>query len=858
MLMTPAFQTVEDVTVFRDDTVWFKFYPIADHPGIRRDVNGKPVFLLVKYAFSDQERRDNPDLPPGGGYLNFDVEFAVPDDTLSRVRDELQQWVNGEWARLRSGTPEEQSLPGVKDADDPPAVELGTPTWTDGVVKLDAPQSESLVEARIAEGKPSLLTQNVGMFSLDLTPAGATFMERTLVGEDGDVGSDLTPLQVSYDLKFWARLPPVRINIKSESERIYEHVREIMDGKGIHQCSTYDFEHTDVDTETAHSAGLIDIQIDTGSGSVDDEVIEELRRYALDMIQDMIETSFFSDDPTQGMNGDLPVDLPERTGRRNNSKMYLKKNFDKATMNLELSLEQSSVVEWPIYPKATMQTFFEGMSPEELKQFVRSLTLDDDFFNNLNLEVRAFADFDDDLLNAVEVEVVYEGRDADGDRITKTDTFTFTDTTPQVWKPALIGDEREYKYRHRVNFSGGGFGSHSEWQTITSPDLNVAVPSPGRVIVDVVTGDIDFTELVSQVQVTLAYEDAGIPRQEHTVVLDAAHREDQWECVIFDFVRQPVQYKRRFLMQTGEIIDEDFQSTTSRTLVINQPFERFLRVRLVPTGDGWEGVAQAIVDLRYNDPTNQHAAESSFTLKSIAEFKLWQVVLRDKNLRDYEYRTTVSYKNGDLEQTEWERRSGDATVAIHVKSPPQLKISLISDMLDFTAAPITEVVMRYSQNGVDETETFVFRDKAPQAWTIDVMEGAPLRYSYQVTHFPPDDEPVHLPEKESTDKTVVLQAYKPPKSGMLSVRILPLLLDFEQTPLVTTDLEYADEEHNVREVTSLAFGSPAEQVWEVPVMNVNQKVFGYKVTYFKSDGSSVETDTTFQESPLVILQKPPG
>ncbi len=859
MLMAPAFQTIDNVTIYRDDTVWFKFYPVADHPTIRRDENGNPVFLLVKYAFSDQERADNPDLPPGGGYLNFDVQFAVPEATLEQVREELQEWVNGEWSRLRAGSAEERALPGVKGTRQPPAVELGTPTWTEGTVKLDAPQSERLIEARVAEGKPSLLTQNVAMFSLDLSPSGATFMERALTGEDGDQGSDLTPLQVRYDLKFWARLPPVRINITSDSERIYEHVHKIMAGQGIHQCTTYRFEHSDITTETAHAAGLIDIQIDTGSGSIDDEIIEELRAYALDIIQDMIETSFFTDDPTQGFGGEQPDEEAPRIVRRTrrNNRMYLKKNYDKATMNIELNLEQSSVVEWAIYPGATMQTFFEGLSSDDLEQFVRSFNLTDDFFNNLNLEVRAFADFEDDLLNAVEVEVVYEGRDTHGEHITKTNTFTFTSNEPQLWKPTLIGSEREYKYRYRVNFSGGGFGSFSEWQTSTSPDLNVAVPSPGRVIVDVITGDINFADLISQVQVTLAYEDTAISRQEHTIVLDSSNHEETWEHVIFDFVRQPVQFKRRFLMQSGEVIeDENFMTTTSRTLVINQPFERFLRVRLVPTGNGWNDVAQAIIDLRYRDPSNQHEVEDSFTLKSNAEFKLWQVVLRDKDKRDYEFRTTVSYKNGEMEQSDWTRRFGDTTLPIQVKAPPRLDISLIPDMLNFDAAPLTEVIMRYHQDGISETETFVFREKTPQTWTVDVAHGAPLRYTYQVTHFPVSNDPVRLPEHEESDGAVILPAYKPPRAGLLEVRVLSQLLDFTQTPLVTVDLEYTDEANNVRETTSMAISETDEFVWSIQIKDINQKVFGYKVTYFMADGSSVTTEMSFQESPLVILQKP--
>ena len=52
---------------------------------------------------------------------------------------------------------------------------------------------------------------------------------------------------------------------------------------------------------------------------------------------------------------------------------------------------------------------------------------------------------------------------------------------------------------------------------------------------------------------------------------------------------------------------------------------------------------------------------------------------------------------------------------------------------------------------------------------IDFTEAAydnfELRFTYQVTHFPPNDNPVRLPEKEETDEAVVLPAYTHLKAG---------------------------------------------------------------------------------------------
>jgi hypothetical protein len=193
MLQAPMFMQIEGVSLFKDDQIWYKFYPISQYSTIRLDDKGKPVFLLTKYAFSDDQRADNSKLPSGGGYLNFDIQFSVDETVLNeKLRPQLQSWVDKEWNRLKSDTPVDQAkVAGMSAA---PIVEFGEPTWTDGKVSLDAPQDANLVSARVAEGAPSLLAGNIAVFSMDLTAPGATFMEKVLVNPDGSGGTDLTTL----------------------------------------------------------------------------------------------------------------------------------------------------------------------------------------------------------------------------------------------------------------------------------------------------------------------------------------------------------------------------------------------------------------------------------------------------------------------------------------------------------------------------------------------------------------------------------------------------------------------------------------------------------------------------------------
>lgn len=860
MLTVPAFRTIADTTIFRDDALWYKFYPIYAYPSVRLDKNGNPVFFMAKYAFSDQDRESNPKLPPGGGYLNFDIQFDVPATVLATVRTELQEWVNQEWTRLQNGTAAEKALPGVANTTEPPTIEFGAPTWTAGAVSMDAPQSEMLVSHRVASGAPSLLSGNIAVFSMDLTHEGATFMQRVLVGDDGSSGSDLTPVQVKYDLSFWARLPKASIHISANSEKIHEHVRKIMDGEGTDHCTTYDFAYTDIDTRTAHMAGLIEVQIDNGSGSLSEETMDALREYALDMVQQMIESSFFTDQPPLGEgpgtdDGDL---ANTTTGKSQNAKKFYLQQYDSATMTIELHLEQSSVVEWPVHPQATLSTFFRGLTGEQLKQYVRTVDLDDDFFKHLGLEVRAIADYGDAALDLVEVDVRYEGVDENGDRQEKNQTFTFTSIEPQTWNPSLIGDARDYDYRYRVSFRDHGFGPYTEWVSSSSPDLNISIPTPGRVRLAVQAGHIDFEQLVENVQVTLAYEDvaAAVARQEQTVSLNASRREASYERLIYTFPTQPVQFKRRFVMKSGEVIEDGaWQTTVNQQLLINQPFTDLLRVRLLPTGDGWEELSQAVVDLRYQDFANQYTVEESLILKSRDEFRTWQVVLRDKTNTRYSYRVSASFKNGRFSQTPWLHSEGEATIPIEIKAQPGLKVQLFPDRLDFAASPITEITLNYAAAGVQASETFVFRSKEAQTWRVATPDAAPVQYRYQITHYPNGNGPVLLPEMMEQDTAVILPPYRPPEAGSLTVTLMAQLVDFTATPIVVVDLDYLDEVNNVHQVGAVTFTAVNSQTWVIPVKDINRKHFSYTLTYYTADGQEHRQPTQVQPMPRVIIPR---
>jgi len=848
MLQVPAHSQIEGVTIFSDDALFYKFYLVAPAPSVRPDQNGRPIFLLVKYEISDEDRLKNPSAPAGGGYLNFDAQFEVPADAVERIRQKLQPMVDDMWRGFKNGSPADQARLGVAGATAPPKVEFGVPTWTGGKVSLDAPQSKELISARVAEATPSLLSGNIAVFNMDLTPAGATFMKRTLVDPDGADAIDLTPIQVTYDLKFWARLPAVRIQVKADSEKIYTYVRQFMDGRGIDACATYDFQQTVKENETLMMSGAIDVKIDTGSGSLPEEVIEELREYSLDLVKEMIQSKFFTDTPARPQTDSDQPSLRPGGG----AKKYLKHSYNAAAMKLDFNLEQRSVVEWSIHPQTTLQTFFHGMSDDEIKQHVREIELDDDFFKKLNLTVRAFTDFESSGVSHVEVQAHYEGMDESNQRREKNETFTFTDSQPQTWGVSLIGSEREYQSRYRVAFKGREAGPFTKWERSKSPDLNVDIPNPGKVELNVLVGDVDFDKLVKQIQVKVAYEDAeaGVGREESVVLLSPTRQESYYSRMIYKPRLKPIQYKVRYQMKSGEVReDEDWFTTEGPQILINQDFKDVLKVTLSPVGDGWDDVVSVHVDLKYVDQTNHYVVNDTLTLKTREDFKTWNVPLRNRDIRDFQYSVRASLKSGKLLQSGWLSGSDTGTYPITVNRRG-FRIRLIPNMIDFTVTPMIEVNLRYKAAGLNLSETFTFRDKTEQTWTIDAPDGAPLEYNYRITYYPAGGNPITMREATEEDDELIV-----PLCPRLVVEFHPASVDFTVTPIVTLDLSYDDDQNNVHEAGALTFTDKQKQLWSVFIKDRNAKTFKYTLTYFKADGTPQEKPAKASNASAIVIPR---
>ena len=139
--------------------------------------------------------------------MNFDVQFAV--DNAAREEAATGNATLG-GRRVRTAEEPTHSTRIFRVFAGPTAPKSRSPTrcLSGGTVSMHTTQSALLVSGRFSEAPASLVSGSTAVFNLDLTENGAAFMHELFVGSGGSGRVDLTPVQVIYNLKMWARLPP--------------------------------------------------------------------------------------------------------------------------------------------------------------------------------------------------------------------------------------------------------------------------------------------------------------------------------------------------------------------------------------------------------------------------------------------------------------------------------------------------------------------------------------------------------------------------------------------------------------------------------------------------------------------------
>jgi hypothetical protein len=854
MLRIPSFRKIDDLTVYQDDALWTRFYLVPSMPTIRRDKNGRPIFLLTIFHTSDEAREASPTLPRGGGFMNFDVQFAVDEAAGQSAKEGLQRWVNEEYVR-RKADPQYSALPEYAGSD-PPSVEITDPLLSGGTVTMHTTQSSLLVTGRFAEAPASLVSGSTAVFNMDLTETGAGFMHELFVDSAGTGRVDLTPVQVIYNLRMWARLPPISVRVTGDSERIHQTLNKISQTTRDNVCTPLEvenFREHGTSSSTLKETGIVDVKVDKGDATVPNDVLQTLQQYALELFDTMIKERFLVPAETDMQPLEFDGTLPDRNwSKRSPTGRYkVRETVNHSTMHLEIKLDRSQVVEWPTGGEATLQTFFAGASREELRRHVVELTADD--FNSLGVTVRALIDFEKQPVQAIEVQTEYTARDEDGENHTTTRSFTFRagETAPGKFDPTVINGKREYRFRYAVIFDDGTRSDFTPWETRTNRDLNVAVANPGKLELEVSGASLNW-DIVRAIKADLTYSDPldGATSLQQSYELTKLNPVRKWERQFNRPIKGSVAVKSTYFLTDDKVVEGEIQtvSPTNTLFLVPPPQVDVLNISLLPAGI-WNDVAQVAVSLEY-EAGQGRVYDETFHLKKIDEFVEWTVLLRDPTRRTFKYQTKAIYKTGGHDDSGWITKTGDQALLIEVKGVPRLRVNILSNLVDFTRTPAVKVALVYG----DERHTVAFTSGGAAVWDVPLAPDGRREYSYTITWHSAEGQTVSSGPHRTADTELFIPRAQLPAVGKLDVLLRGFAVDFTITPFVDIALVWRDGSLEERKTVTLSKEQP-NTTWSVPIGDRTQRTYHYAITYNLADGTRVPGRQADTDDPVVSVTR---
>ncbi|WP_127587749.1 hypothetical protein [Paenibacillus koleovorans] len=725
MLMWEKPELIEGCTVYRDHADTNMYYILPGQPGFRIDDNGHPVFKFIKYKFPV----DRPDGKKGGGFLIADVEFTVPEDKLAKIKATLQERIDQSWKTRRLQPPA-------------PQVKIGQMSFLRGTASITVlDNGGALVEQITSPGAPSLYGKMITPFTVELSPEGATLLEKAMQDKGGVV-------QVAYDLWMPVRLPAITATVWFSAEKLMEFHQAIDVEENFWSEDSY--RETLQQKMIESNAGGVDIN---PGGVTDAKVINTVRDWAWKTMEDAVAKMILGDIP--------PVDPKEANA------WYTEHDIEninrdivvRKAVSFRRTYKEGAVMEWNPAPRGTLPniTSLKGRDGKlyEWKDYALEVDLNDPFFKQLNVTARANADFEKLPLDSVEVKITYkEGAEhavkeyalRKPDDVGKFTTF-------------IANNSYNYKYSYQVNYKNASRSYQSPEFESDEQHLTISVGDTGILLVDIATGDLNFDQ-VKEASVTLQYEDPGngVALMEQVFKLNKDHPAHNWTQVLVQPKRNPYRYQVKYFMADGKEFKGDWQSSGSSQLFIDDPFSASKTVNIRGFGNFDTRIDTIFVDLEYRDETNGYMQNHSLALSKESTFEDWTFPVISDQSGQVAYSASIRFKDGTVEPIA--KTFADSNTILLGDAVLYQEIEVLPDLVDFDAVKLIKVTLHYTDEakGIDESGDLVFKKGAASSlkWAFPYKDKTKRSYDWSASYFMADGSVKKVPATRTAEGTLVL------------------------------------------------------------------------------------------------------
>lgn len=581
---------------------------------------------------------------------------------------------------------------------------LRAPTYIDGTADLVtfSPAPGGMVEAVEGSAHPSLFDDNAAAFALKLSRDGAALLWTQL-------RTTPSPVAVRYSLTMLARLPPGRVHVWLRAGPLRDAWAEL----------------APLDPATARpgalaSRGIAGVEVldwpPAGEAGMD-ELKEQLVRWGWDLLDQRAQGALTGP-------GQQAPDWAQVT-------------------DVDMTLTGRSTIPWPVRPGATLAGVAGGSFLE--------VDVGDPIFDVLRVEARCNADFDGNRIAAITLRLRYGDHHHD---VLFTDNTT-TDVFKAVVDPRL---GRTYTYSAVVQFAQTSHTLELPEVTADGEQLLLSVGEVGRVRIDVVGTAVDWSRTdVVEVHLTYADPARGVAAQEDVAVLRQSQPEVRYERAVWVPVDQPWQYRAVHVLRDGRRVEPPAQARTGRVVVVQEPFTRFLTVRLQAPA-GFATVAMHLVECEHEWAGG--TVRETFRLTAGTASATWSVGLLPDEPERFRYRVSTTFSDGHMEPHDWVPAAGSQTIAVGGAPTSLLEVTVAGDVLDYTVVKLAQVSLRHTTPGGEEhSHSLLFQPSRhdQQVWTVPLAAGDRPSYSWSAQFYLTDGSRRSIPTADSSERVLVLQ-----------------------------------------------------------------------------------------------------
>lgn len=807
---------IRGLMVYRDHENPNMFYYVPERPRLARSEGGVPEFVFLKYK---RDITDNPDFNEeegdslGGGFLSFTVDIGVDDAVLNSVKGELRRFAEDEVQlapiQFRKGAVRLSIMKDASEEEEAPSnVQAGT-TFFEEVYGATMPSlfGDNRATFSVVLNQEGATLIEAGLRT-GISPIGVIYRLEFLgmrPSFDVKITAEYRRIYNHLETEFGARGQIQAVSLAADISAAFQKLRD----DGVIKVEVTHFTDDDDLRRQAEEAfnwfktellkeffetAMEPPSFMTRSSGGGLGILSQLQNLfgALGRPQSSNTMTPVRGEPTTQPPTTAPPPTEPSSGVPSTSDVSASRqtpatggggsgaDSNIAPFQVAFSLKfyrqeelrtrtfeysMSAAVAQEIAPQGLFATVVDGF---DLDRFIKEVNLDDDFFKRLIVNVSMGASLLESDITSVAVNMEYPALRAPGVNPIHSDGFRFEEGSNQHVFTTWLNDrlDRRYRYKMDVHFKpnsewiGKDPHMNTDWITDTVDTL-VLSPLDLFEMLDIVVqlGDMDSGE-VSQVQVEVVYDDPiNDFHVERTFQLQPGSPAQHLKLRLND--NAPVEYRYRVLYFLGNNVrfQTDWVTTENPELIVNEPFQGQLSLRLVPLLDQ-TNLLEAVVDLTYKEAqtgytrrvqelingTNGTGARS-ITLPTLVldpgEYILnWTIVRMDGSVftsGDQTLSQTVAVISDGVGTTH--RISIKLPQSVNWNSIMAIKVDLegVGDESDSTQAIFTS-----SQN-TDQT-----------VWLVQPTSGQ-FRYRSTVTAYTLNGTPVPGLSQETSDNTLIIQ-----------------------------------------------------------------------------------------------------